>query len=131
MTVRKHSEPDNTYDGVIIDIKEVDLIVVKFGDSFVEAFDHTAYWVEFSFSRSYMIRQHFAIDLAVDLFGMAILTPNEISLRDKPLVDANSITNLSWFNGLLNKEQTQAVQQIIKGDLLNPYLIFGPPGKYI
>lgn len=131
MTARKNSEPDISYEGVIIDVKEVDLIVVKFGDSFIGTFDHTAYSVEFSFSRSYMIRQHFAIDLSVELFGMAILTPNEISLRDKPLVDAKSMRNLAWFNGRLNMQQTEAVQQIIRGDLLNPYLIFGPPGKSI
>ena len=131
MTVRKNSEPANSYEGVIVDVKEVDLIVVKFSDRFVETFDHTEYSIKFSFSRSYMIRQHFAIDLAVELFGMAILTPNEISLRDKPLVDDNSMKNLAWFNERLNKQQKEAVQQIIKGDLLNPYLIFGPPGKSI
>ncbi|XP_055300785.1 probable RNA helicase armi [Sitodiplosis mosellana] len=135
LTVRKQSKPNISYEGVIIDIKEVDLIVVKFDDDFVKTFDHSAYSIEFSFSRSYAIRQHFAIDLALELFGLDILMPNEISLRGAPLLGENDEMvqqthgkKLSWFNEHLNKQQKQAVQQIIRSDLLNPYLIFGPPG---
>ncbi|XP_055304449.1 probable RNA helicase armi isoform X2 [Sitodiplosis mosellana] len=139
LTVRKHSELGVSYEGFIIDVKDVDIIVIKFNDDFVATFDHSAYSIEFAFSRSYFLRQHFAIDLAVELYGMDILMPKEISLRGVPLLDMRMKGNNGmiqrrngkqqpWFNDNLNKQQKQAVTQIMRSDLLNPYLIFGPPG---
>lgn len=140
LKVRKHSEANIVYEGFIIDVKETDLIVVKFNDDFVETFDHSPYSIEFSFSRSYFIRQHFAIDLSWEFYGTNILMPNEISLRGVPVLDMCMEGNIEmiqrttgkmqpWFNDNLNEQQKNAVMQIIRGDLLNPYLIFGPPGK--
>lgn len=140
MKVRKHSEANIVYEGLIIDVKETDIIVVKFGDDFVETFDYSPYSIEFSSTRSYFIRQHFAIDLSWELFKTDILIPNDISLRGVPLLDMrmkrkkHMIQRQSgmlqpWFNDKLNEQQKHAVMQIIRGDLLNPYLIFGPPGK--
>lgn len=140
MKVRKHSEANIVYEGFIIDVKETDLIVVKFNDDFVETFDHSPYSIEFTFSRSYFVRQHFAIDLAWELFGTNILMPNEVSLRGVPLMDMRMKRSIEmiqrksgvlqpWFNDKLNEQQKHAVMQIIRGELLNPYLIFGPPGK--
>lgn len=133
LIVRKQSEPNISYEGRITALKETDLIVVEFHNDFVKTFDHTRYLIEFTCSRSYCIRQHFAIDMALELYGMDILLPKEISLRDKPILDSvkyDDLTNIHWFNDNLNEQQQQAVAKVIRGDLLNPYLIFGPPGKY-
>lgn len=140
MIVRKHSAPNVAYEGVIIEKKVVDTIVVKFDDNFVNTFKHSAYYAQFDFSRSYMVRQHYAIDLALELFGLGIIMPTEISLRGIPTLDlrmssyGNMILRKSgkcynWFNNNLNEHQKQAVMEILRCDLQNPYLIFGPPGK--
>lgn len=140
MIARKHNAPNVAYEGIIIEKKEVDLIVVKFGDNFVNTFGHTAYYVQFDFSRSYMVRQHYAIDLALELFGLGIIMPTEISLRGIPTLDLRMASSgnmilrrkgkcYNWFNNNLNDCQKQAVMQIIRCDLQNPYLIFGPPGE--
>lgn len=130
MIVRKLTAPNVDYEGVIIDTNEINLIVVKFGDDFVETFDHTRYSVEFICSRSYFIRQHFAIDLAFELYGTNILLPTDISLRGEPLVKKCQKGQIVWINDKLNLCQKQAIKQIIGGDFLNPYLIFGPPGMF-
>lgn len=113
---------------------------MKFGNDFVEKFDNKAYWVDFDFSRASYIRQHFAIDMAVNMFGMSILVPEEISMREKPILDVylNKKTNLQlgkggrvlkWFNESLNSNQRKTVANALRGDILNPYVIYGPPGK--
>lgn len=139
MIVRKHSAPNVVYEGFIIEKKVVDRIVVKFGDNFVETFEHSAYYAEFDFSRSYMVRQHYAIDLALELFGLGIIMPTEISLRGIPTLDLRMTSKgnmiqrktgkcYNFFNNNLNEQQKEAVIHILRCDLQNPYLIFGPPG---
>lgn len=133
MIVRKRSALNVRYEGVIIDLKEskMELIAVKFGDDFVATFDFTPYHVEFVRSRTYFIEQHFAVDMVLEIFGAEILLPTEISLRGKPLLREDEVKGIRWVNRNLNSHQKQAVTQIIRGDLLNPYVIFGPPGKYV
>lgn len=137
---RKHSQPNTVYEGVIDALKAVDLIVIQFNEDFVITFDATAYFVEFSFVRSNLMRQHLAIDLAEKIFGMQFLMPKEISLRGKPLINMRLQKNMmvtcgkggthQWFNTNLNKKQKEAVKKILRGDMFNPYLIFGPPGMH-
>lgn len=106
-------------------MKDDDLIVVQFGDDFVNTFNHFEYFVDFSVSRSTVTRQHFAIDLALELFGIEFLMPNDVIFREKDFISMNG-----WFNGNLNNHQKQAVKQVLRCDLLNPYIIFGPPGEH-
>lgn len=123
----------------MIKIKESDLVCVQFGDDFVQTFDNTAYVIEFDFSRSMWIRMHFALDLAVDIFGIEYLIPKELLKRNATLVDVHlneheqlEMTNrkvINWFVDGLNVYQKQAVVNTLRADLLNPYLIYGPPGN--
>ncbi|XP_031617415.1 probable RNA helicase armi [Contarinia nasturtii] len=113
------------YEGIIIKMKDDDLLIIQFGDDFVNTFNHLDYFVDFSVSRSTIIRQHFAIDLAVELFGIEFLMPNGVSLREK---NRTNVHMNRWFNGNLNYHQQKAVKQVLRGNLLNPYIIVGPPG---
>lgn len=142
MIARKRSALDVVYEGELIAIKDKDLVCIKFKDDFVEKFDNKAYVVEFDFSRASYIRLHFAIDMAISLFEMRILNPKEIIVREKPLLEVrlNSKKNLKltktgkklkWFNKSLNDNQRTTVANALRGDMLNPYVIYGPPGEFI
>lgn len=137
---RQHSALEVVYEGDIISINDKNLICVQFKDDFVKTFDYKAYVVEFDFSRLTWIRQHFAIDMAISTFGLDILDPKEICSREKPLLDVRlsskgrikkrvDRTELKWHNKSLNEEQKQTVVNILRGDMLNPHIIYGPPGK--
>lgn len=126
MIARKDSSTYRVkYEGTIIKMKDDDLIVVQFGDDFVKTFNHFEYNVDFSVSRSTVTRQHFAIDLAIELFGNEFLMPIDVILRKKDLISLNG-----WFNDNLNIHQKQAVKQVLRCNFSNPYIIFGPPGKH-
>lgn len=122
----------------MIEIKEFDLVCVKFQDDFIRTFDHTAYMITFDFARAPWIRMHYAIDLAFHIFGIDYLIPNRFIRREKPFAKVNlnehkqlALSNgkiLSWFNSNLNIHQKKAVANVLKGEFLNPYLIYGPPG---
>lgn len=122
--------------------KNEDLAVVKFKNDFVETFDSTAYLVEFRFSRLPFIRRHLAVELADKMFGDELLSPTKITMRNTPkmnirlkknkdLVFRKNGASVKWFNTDLNEHQKYAVQQVLRSDMLNPYVIFGPPGKKI
>lgn len=139
---REHTALNVVYEGEVIELKEKDLILVKFKNDFVEKFNNMAYVVEFDFARASFVRMHFAIDMAIKIFGMSILNPKKITFREKPLLDIRlnkkkelrSIKNgkpLNWFNNKLNDNQKETVACILRGDMLNPYVIYGPPGKII
>lgn len=129
-----------SYEGSIIQIKDSDLIVVKFNADFVKQFDHTAYSVDFMYSRVTFVRMHFAIDLAIHAFGIEFLMPKKLSIREKPFFNITLDKNLDmidekksklgWFNQNLDIHQRQAVVNILRGDYLNPYIIHGPPGSF-
>lgn len=128
-----------SYEGAIIDIKDDDLIVVKFKYDFVKQFDHTAYSVEFMYSRVPFVRMHFAIDMAIEVFGIDFLMPKHLSMRANPNLDiildenlelVQNFVKIKWFNKNLNAQQRQAVVNILRGDFLNPYVIYGPPGNF-
>lgn len=131
------------YEGELIAFKDKDnLVCIQFKDDFVEKFDNKAYVVEFDFSRALFIRLHFAIDMAINIFGMRILNPKEIIVREKPLLNVcltksknlkliNNRKELKWFNESLNDDQRISVANALRGDMLNPYVIDGPPGKII
>lgn len=83
---------------------------------------------------------HFAIDLAIDIFGIDYLIPMEALEREKPIIDVHlnkyeqlellpDKKVLKWFNKSLNDHQKQTVANVMRGDFLNPYLIYGPPGN--
>lgn len=138
--MRKHSEPSVVYDGTIIEIKANDLVVVEFGDDFVRSFDSSAYFVEFYIPRQPYIREHFALDLALDIYGREFLMPEKKSFREKLLCDVElnderemrsqkTGQQIEWFNANLNEFQKQGVVNALRADLLNPHLIFGPPGN--
>lgn len=140
LIARKHTQPHISYEGVIIEMNDNDLIVVEFKSDFVNTFNHTAYYVEFSIPRSVFIRQHYALDVAIEIFGLNILIPMESSFRKKPMFDVMLNRNcdlikkengalLSWFNAGLNDQQKKAVHRALYGELVLPYLIYGPPGK--
>lgn len=126
---------------MLIRIKESDLICVQFNDDFVHTFDNTAYMVDFDFARTLWIRMHFAIDLALGIFGIDYLIPNKFKRRNSPIVEVHlnkdhqlEMVNgqvLSWFIDELNCYQKKAVANVLMGDLLYPYLIYGPPGKLV
>lgn len=138
---RKHSALDVVYKGEVILLKEKDLLCVQFKDDFVENFDNKAYVVEFDFSRNFYVRMHCAIDMATNIFGMSILKPEKIIVRKKPQIDVRlskepsnfKLTKngkpLEWYNEELNDNQRETVANILRGDILNPYIIHGPPGK--
>lgn len=136
---RKHSSPTVCYEGVVIEIKDSDLICIQFKDDFVQTFDNTAYIVEFDFTRNMWIRLHFALDVAWNTFGAEYLIPKQFTKRNAALIDVHlnednrmEATNgkvLKWFNNNLNFHQKQAVANVLRADLLNPYLIHGPPGN--
>ncbi|XP_031636601.1 probable RNA helicase armi isoform X2 [Contarinia nasturtii] len=146
LTARKHSDLKIAYEGVIIELKKDDLLLVQFNDDFVQTFDFGDYYVQFFFSRLTYVRQHFAIDLAVELFGIDYLMPKEINLRGNPLINKRMLkedkqqgsakqrkriretTEHYWFNQNLNSDQKIAVLRVLRGDLLLPYIIVGPPG---
>lgn len=82
---------------------------------------------------------HFALDLALEIYGIEFMLPKKFLKRDTTLVDvhlsgdgrlksANGI-ELNWFNSNLNFPQKKAVTNILRADFLNPYLIYGPPGN--
>lgn len=125
----------------MIEIKDGDLVCVKFKKDFVLTFDNKAYMIEFDFTRASWIRLHYAIDLAFEIFGIDYLIPKEIIRRKMPLADVNlnraqqlALTDgriVNWFNASLNLHQKRAVVNVLRGELLNPYLIYGPPGNEI
>lgn len=125
----------------MIEIKDDDLVCVKFKEDFVLTFDNKAYMIEFDFTRASWIRLHYAIDLAFEIFGIDYLIPKEIIRRKMPLADVNlngaqqlALNDgriVNWFNASLNLHQKQAVVNVLRGELLNPYLIYGPPGNEI
>lgn len=142
MIARKHSALEVAYEGDLIAFKDKDLICIQFKNDFVEQFNNTAYVVEFRFSRALFVRLHYAIDMAVKTFGMGILNPKKIEFREKPLLAVclnkgkelkltENGKTLKWFNQKLNENQKEAIANILRGDMLNPYLIYGPPGKII
>lgn len=136
---RKHSEPQIEYVGEIIEIKTNVLILVRFKENFVATFDHTDYMIKFDFLRPSWIRQHYGIDLAYKIFGIEILLPKVLTKREKPLFDVHLDENdqlklkdrpsVGWFNQTLNENQKEAIVNIMRGEYVNPYLIYGPPGK--
>lgn len=136
---RKYSALNVVYEGNVLSFKGKDLICVQFRDDFVKSFDNCAYRVEFDFSRAPWIRQHFAIDMAMNLFGLDILDPKEIVPRKEPRFDVRLSSEgclklkngqvLEWFNDSLNQYQRQAVANALRGAMLNPYVIYGPPGN--
>lgn len=137
---RKHSAVNVVYEGVLMALKDDNLVTIQFKDDFVGAFDNKAYVVDFDFSRAQYIRTHYAIDKAINMFKMSILNPIEIARREKPILDVHVTTKgklkngkkqLKWFNPLLNDTQKETVANILRGDILNPYVIYGPPGKVI
>lgn len=82
---------------------------------------------------------HYALDLAMDIYGIDYLIPNKIMKRDSIFCDvhlsgdgrlkkANGKT-INWFMNDLNFYQKQTVVNVLRADLLNPYLIYGPPGE--
>lgn len=117
------------------------MVCVKFKEDFVLTFDNKAYMIEFDFTRASWIRLHYAIDLAFEIFGIDYLIPKEIIRRKMPLADVNlngaqqlALNDgriVNWFNASLNLHQKQAVVNVLRGELLNPYLIYGPPGNEI
>lgn len=125
----------------MIEIKDDDLVCVKFKEDFVLTFDNKAYMIEFDFTRASWVRLHYAIDLAFEIFGIDYLIPKEIIRRKMPLADVNlngaqqlALNDgriVNWFNASLNLHQKQAVVNVLRGELLNPYLIYGPPGNEI
>lgn len=129
------------YEGKIIEIKDKgDLILVEFKNDFIKTFDNGDYSVEFKFSRSVYVRQHYALGLAIELFGLELLTPKNTTFRGRSLLDSRFSTDgniirrkcgnaIPWFNSQLNEQQKKAVYRVLKGDVLMPYLINGPPGK--
>lgn len=141
LIARKRSQVDVPFEGVIIDIKHDDLIVVQFDNEFVKQFNHTGYMVEFICSRINFIRMHYAIDLALETFGIDFLMPTVLSPRQTPNMDVHldknnnmvlkKRTKLKWFNDKLNVYQRQAVANVLRADFLNPYIIHGPPGTFI
>lgn len=152
VVARKCSALRVSYEGVIIELKRDDLILIQFGDNFVNDFDHSDYCVEFFFQRLTFVRQHVAIDSAVEMFGTDYLMPKEVKFREKVLLNivpldqkkrrrereqiqpANSQRQTKQnvqhklYNENLNYEQKNAVIRILRGDLLLPYIIVGPPG---
>lgn len=97
--------------------------------------------IDFDFTRSLWIRMHFAIDLALGIFGTDYLMPKEFIRRNTPIVEVHlnqhhqlEMANgqvLNWFIDHLNWYQKEAVANVLMGDLLFPYLIYGPPGKSV
>lgn len=141
LQVRKNSSPNIVYEGVIIALKEKDLILVQFRDDFVKTFDYSDYSVKFLTNRQTFIREHFALDLAIDIYGLDFLLPKEKSVREKPLseVELNGDMEMKcektgklveWINPKLNEYQKQTVSNALRADFLNPFLIFGPPGNF-
>lgn len=140
---RQHAALNVEYNGKILSLKEKDLICVQFEDDFVEKFDNKAYLVEFDFSRQFYVRLHYAIDMAIKIFGMSILNPEKIVWRKEPLLAVRlskkssnikltkSVKSLKWYNEELNDTQKETVAHILRGDMLNPYIIHGPPGKIV
>lgn len=137
---RKRTALDIVYEGELTAFKDKDLVCVQFKEDFVKSFNNMAYVVEFDFSRASYIRLHFAIDMAVSIFGMGILNPTEYVAREKPLLDVHlnekknlklipKRQNLKWFNESLNDHQRETVANALRGDMLNPFIIYGPPGK--
>lgn len=133
-------EPKIPYEGAIVEIKDSDLIVIRFNSDFVEQFDHTAYMVEFLHSRTSFSRMHISIDMAIDIFGIDFLMPKSALIREKPILDValdrnqnliyNKQQQLKWFNKRLDYYQRQAVTNVLRADYLNPYIIHGPPGNF-
>lgn len=139
---RKLKQSQICYEGSIIDTAS-DLIMIKFDQDFVKSFDYKSYSVEFTFSRSRFIRMHHAVDLAFSMYGIDFLMPKKAAMREKCLLNVtlnrdqhlvralgNAEKRLKWFNRKLNAEQRQAVVNVLRGEYLNPYIIYGPPGKF-
>lgn len=125
-------------------MKNDDWVVLEFKDDFVNQFKNTKYRVEFKFSRTTYLREHIALDVALEMYGIDMLIPQKVTTREHPLLDvglndsgdlikrdaeSGKDVRLKWFNGNLNDDQKRTVCRNLRGEFSLPYLINGPPGK--
>lgn len=123
---------------------ERDGVCVSFGKGFEELFDiehgSEKYDVEFTFSRTTFVRQHRAIDEALEIFDEKMLFPQQGNEANQPQLNVTLNRNnellhdskiVPWFNKQLNKYQKIAVTNVLRGEFKSlPYIVKGPPGKF-
>lgn len=143
------------YEGIIHKVL-ADEICLKFDPEFHNICGHWDYSVNFFHARMIYRKQHEVIEESWKKckLGEDFLFPYKDTLEYKPAkleilnlnvkkVDTNCEDNLNktllpkpkiiqkirWFNNKLNKEQQNAVINILKGEgRPMPYIIYGPPG---
>jgi helicase MOV-10 len=124
------------YRGRVESVQLLDLLL-QFHQSFHRSFNvdlNRVHLVRFTFSRTSFRTSHQGCLLAPSTMKADLLMPKPIHVQR---IQRNILQrkmrvvpdNLSWASRILNEEQKEAVQQIVKGMLLPmPYVIFGPPG---
>lgn len=115
-----------------------DRVLLKFCENFHTKHNSEDYKVVFEFSRVPFRKQHHAIELAKQNFGVDLLFPNKVICKEKQLdillnTDDGKLylagDHVPWFNESLNTVQKEAIANILHGVARPmPYVIFGPPG---
>lgn len=135
---KQNKHKTSSYEGFIHKVKQ-NRLLIKFHDSFHQAYNGEEYRLYFKFSRSQFIRQHNAIETINE---PAILFPSKVNECDLLQLDVsltddgqlvsnyrNRNTILGWNNQKLNIIQKKAIECILRGEARSmPYIIFGPPG---
>lgn len=139
----KNERKPEIYEGCIHKVKK-DFILLKFSENFHAKYNGEDYRVEFCFSRSSYKKQHHAIEVVYSrdsdrFLGSKFFFPNfskkmepqlNVELTDREEMKLFGFDRrYPWYNKRLNKQQKQAVFNILKGECRpTPYIIFGPPG---
>lgn len=123
---------------------ENDAVLIKFNNDFHDKHHGKVFTINFIFSRNQFKKQHHALEtmLLNRSSGCGILFPSLDKLPNNfPRLYVNldddeglSIFKkpLKWFDNKLNKYQRQAVVNILRGECRPiPYIIYGPPGKFL
>ncbi|XP_032528460.2 probable RNA helicase armi [Danaus plexippus] len=121
------NESNPEYEGYIHAING-DMVLMKFNSRFHEYYSGSDVSIEFHFSRAVYRRSHHCINQALSNLGPDILFPSRVITKESQ-VSNDVLEDMKWFNPTLNKDQRNAVINILKGECRPmPYIIFGPPG---
>eukprot|EP00548_Thalassiothrix_antarctica_P001331 CAMPEP_0194144846 /NCGR_PEP_ID=MMETSP0152-20130528/13845_1 /TAXON_ID=1049557 /ORGANISM="Thalassiothrix antarctica, Strain L6-D1" /LENGTH=941 /DNA_ID=CAMNT_0038844861 /DNA_START=358 /DNA_END=3179 /DNA_ORIENTATION=+ len=113
-------------------------VLLEFHPNFQRAFNPSLDKVDrvrFTFTRTNFRTSHAGIRDAPAALGSSLLVPSKASVRSVASRNRSEYhertcpPRFNWTSNQLNKEQQQAVTEIVKGSLRPlPYIIFGPPG---
>lgn len=136
---KKVNAPSICYIGKIKAV-ENNLFKIKFRRDFAETFNSETYIIEFRYHRTVYIKQHEAIDNAIDMFNKEFLFPSRSLIPRIPQLDVKLFGDrlvldgklLPWCNTQLNFEQKEAVKEALRAECRPmPFMIQGPPGNQL